>query len=99
MPWHTPQALAELDGIMNIFGAGPLDAETVGSAVAVLKKAEVTFVSGLLLHEFRAPKDKPSLRSGSLKHLGFFMRASADDLPKVLRNRAELAISFKLACF
>ena len=82
---------------MGTFSICPADPAAIDDAAAVLKRGEVTFVSGLLLQEFKAPKDKPSLRSNVLKHLGLFKKASKADLPKVLRSRAEQAVAFKLA--
>lgn len=80
---------------MQHFGHEP-NAATLNDVGLLLKNAEVTFVTGLLVRELRAPREKTTLRSNVLKHLARLKRAGREDLPKVLRERAVQAIAFKL---
>ena len=61
------------------------------------RQTRLTFVTGMCLHELRAPKDKVSLRSSLLKHIKFLAEGSTKaDLEPVLFQRVDQALTFKL---
>ena len=73
------------------------DMVMLGAGKGTLQKGWLTFVTGLLLHSFRDPTNKVSLRTAVRKHLNLLPEGlSRDDLPMALRKRCEQANIFQV---
>ena len=92
---RVTKAVKNIDPLIKQFSLPEPD--VLKGGIDVAKKAEATYITGLLLTELKAPKDKPSLRTGILRHLALLKRNTKAGLPELLISRCDLAIAFKLA--
>ena len=88
--------MADYAAACDIYKLAP-DEALQSKADNIERQARLTLVTGMCLHELRAPKDKVALRSSLSRHLSFFgSSGSKADLPSELRERVDLALTFKL---
>lgn len=95
-PSPLAQAIQEIGEFREKFGIGGAH-RSEDEWASTAKLARCTFVEGLLIHAFKAPRDKVTLRNQVQKHLKLLGNgATKDDLAPCLRIRADRALKFQI---
>ena len=95
-PSPLAQAIQEIGEFREKFGIGGAH-RSEDEWASTAKLARCTFVEGLLIHAFKAARDKVTLRNQVQKHLKLLGNgATKDDLAPCLRIRADRALKFQI---